>query len=164
MWDLQPMHHRAVRIGFYSHSPLWFRLLGAARIHKNKRMTVKFASVDEALWLLARMRDLDSIVDAYRRIAIMRHSTIPITILQGTREPISSKRSMAKFYQEFALAPEDVIKLDPQIGNQEELIRAKGPCIQGYMVQNGGHFAYAKHKEYAFRIIENLLNYQQNNN
>src|SRR5699024_6634910 len=113
------------------------------RVHRAPIWMMKFATINECLWLFSHVLDQQSPVEVHRRIEHLRtRAPFPVAVLYGTKEAIISKRSVAKIYAEFGIDDKDMIRLDPDVPGDLSKIQAGGPRVKGYMVKGGGHFVY----------------------
>ncbi|KAI2804493.1 hypothetical protein BLOT_003479 [Blomia tropicalis] len=163
MWDLRPDSANMLKKIFFSRSNLWYELLSLTKLDKGKVTKVRFNDFNEFLWLmLTVLYENTASVDIYRRIDYLRRrSTIPVVVQFGEKEPIASRKSVMKLFNEFGIDSDKLIQFNPdELASElfDDLLK-QDTRIKGYYFLKGGHFSYAKNSNYTCRMIDNLLSY-----
>ncbi len=152
-------------------SEAFYRLLSAAQLHRLIRSAYKFATTEELLWALTTLLDLQTPFSVQRRVYNLvqqKSSSVPVTLLYGSRETIISRRAQHQFLTEYFGVPEerfvyldlsDDAKKGDDAGELGDLakIQPGGDRIKAYYINGGSHFAFARHSQATVRMIDCLL-------
>ncbi len=157
---------------------IFYRLLSAAQLHRLIKSAYKFATTDELLWALTTLLDLQTPLSVQRRVKemVQKSSSVPVTLLYGSRETIISRRAQHQFLTEyFGVPAERFLYLDlpddakrrgdgggGDGGGEGELgdlakVQPGGDRIKAYYINGGSHFAFARHAQATVRMIDCLL-------
>ena len=137
----------------------WYSIFESGRIHRLPIWPVKFANIDE--YLLFSIIQLDHLTnkDAKQRIDYIRDcTTIPVTVLYGSADPVIDKCSMNGIYDRLGIRPDKIIHIDyPDDYDPVNESFVNNQRFNGYMITGGGHFVHAKYANISNRIVDNLL-------
>ncbi|KAH9407925.1 hypothetical protein TYRP_011574 [Tyrophagus putrescentiae] len=159
-------------------SEAFYRLLSVAQLHRLIRSAYRFATTDELLWALTTLVDLQTPLSVQRRVneVVQKSSSLPVTLLYGSRETIISRRAQHQFLTEyFGVPAERFVFLDlsddakrgdgggdgggddgGELGDLAK-IQPGGDRIKAYYINGGSHFAFARHAQATVRMIDCLL-------
>ena len=161
-WDKSiQSQEKIVNMLFMFQNNLWYNLLGLMKIHKNKKLPLKFDNIDDFLLYCSLQRDniIGGFEERFKRV--VKNTDFPISLVSGALDKTAPPIHIAKFNTILGLRNDQVIRIDPTIHTEKD-IKMNTKRFNSYLIEDGKHFLHMKYHNIAKKILTNLLNKLEN--